>query len=203
MRVLQAIKAMATSDFWKLRSGQVLPDETKDFIPAIHAATLIAREPERYGFVITPAEPLEYDLITVPRSTSLKTLAHHSGVPADALERLNPELRLKQTPPDGPYSLKVPVGSARLVQVALDQYISVRPMPVSRRAELGRGGKAPPAVHVVKPQDTVLAIAKRYGVSVADIVRWNNLHETALIRPGDRLRIAAVAAREDRSGRIR
>jgi membrane-bound lytic murein transglycosylase D len=203
MRVLQAIKSMATSDFWTLRSGRVLPDETKDFIPAIHAATLIAREPERYGFVFTPAEPLRYDVVTVPRSTSLKVLAEHSGVPAEVLERLNPELRLKQTPPDSPYSLKVPVGSTRLVQTALDQYISVRPVVAARRADLGRGGKAPPAIHVVKPQETVRGIAKRYGVSVAEIVRWNNLQETGLIRPGDRLRIAALSAREEGQGSLR
>jgi membrane-bound lytic murein transglycosylase D len=203
MKVLQAIKSMATSDFWKLRSGQVLPDETKDFIPAIHAATLIAREPERYGFVFTPAEPLKYEVVTVSRSTRLRALAEHSGVAIDALERLNPELKLKQTPPDGPYSLKVPVGSGRLVQTALDQYINVRAVAVSRRPDPGRGGKAPPAIHVVKPQETVRAIAKRYGVSVADIVRWNNLHQTGLIRPGDRLRIAALSAREEAPSNFR
>jgi membrane-bound lytic murein transglycosylase D len=196
MRVLQAIRSMATSDFWTLRSGRVLPDETRDFIPAIHAATIIARAPERYGFVFTPAEPLKYEQVTVPRSTSLKVLAQHAGLPAEELERLNPELRLKQTPPDGTYSLKVPEGSTRTVATALDQYISVRPLPVSRGPDARRGGKPPAAIHVVKPQETVRAIAARYGVSVADIARWNNLQDTR-IRPGDRLRIAALPAREE------
>jgi len=45
-------------------------------------------------------------------------------------------------------------------------------------------------VHVVKPQDTVGGIAKRYGVSVAEIRRWNQLSEQAKIFPGDRLRVA-------------
>src|SRR5215470_18749794 len=71
MKVLQAIRSMGSSDFWTLTGGRVLPDETKNFIPAIQAATLIAREPERYGFVFTPAEPLEYEVVTVPRGTSL------------------------------------------------------------------------------------------------------------------------------------
>jgi len=80
MRVLQAIRAMGTSDFWTLRSGQVLPDETKNFIPAIQAATLIAREPERYGFVSTPAEPLSYEVVTVPKGTTVYQAARTAGI---------------------------------------------------------------------------------------------------------------------------
>src|SRR6185436_7294103 len=114
-------RAMGSSDFWTLRGGQVLKDETKDYIPAIQAATLIAREPERYGFVFTPAEPLSYDVVMVPRGTSLKRLAARSDIPIDDFERLNTELKLKQTPPDGPYPLKVPVGVAKLVRAALER----------------------------------------------------------------------------------
>ena len=130
MRVLQAIRAMGTSDFWTLRSGQVLPDETKNFIPAIQAATLIAREPERYGFVFTPTEPLSYEVVMAPRATSLKRLADRSDIPIDVFERLNPELKLKQTPPDGPYPLKVPVGVPKLVRAALEREAPARPPTV-------------------------------------------------------------------------
>ena len=104
--VVEAIRAMGTSDFWALARGRWLRDETKNFVPAIQAATMIAREPERYGFMVTPAAPLMYDLVSVPRSTSLKQLATRAGLDPDALERLNPELRLKQTPPDGVLSLE-------------------------------------------------------------------------------------------------
>jgi LysM repeat protein len=47
-------------------------------------------------------------------------------------------------------------------------------------------------VHVVQPRDTVRSIAKRYGVSVSDVLRWNRLEEQGRIRPGDRLRVADV-----------
>ena len=132
MRVIQAIRAMGTSDFWTLRGGQVLKDETKDYIPAIQAATLIAREPERYGFVFTPAEPLSYEVVMVPRGTSLKRLAARSDIPIDEFERLNTELKLKQTPPDGPYPLKVPVGVAKLVRAALEREAPRHASPSSR-----------------------------------------------------------------------
>jgi hypothetical protein len=202
MRVLQAIRAMGTSDFWTLRGGQVLKEETKDYIPAIQAATLISREPERYGFVFTPAEPLSYEVVTVPRRTSLPRLAARSGIPLDELEQLNTELKLKQTPPDGPYPLKVPVGVAKRVRAALEREAPARhPVPSLRAPDirLAKASQAP-IVHVVKPRETVNVIAKRYGVSVADLARWNDLDATARIRPGDRLRVTAISHREEGQG---
>jgi len=194
MKVLQAVRAMGTSDFWTLRGSRILRDETKNFIPAIQAATVIARAPERYGFVVTPAEPLQYEVIMVPKATSLKLLSAHSEIPFDVLERLNPELRLKQTPPDGSYPLKVPVGGARLAQLALDRNVPLRLTVASRTLDQHRG-RVLPAVHVVRARETVKTIAKRYGVSVADLFRWNGLDETARIRPGDRLRVASISNR--------
>jgi LysM repeat protein len=60
-------------------------------------------------------------------------------------------------------------------------------------------------VHVVRPQDTVGGIAKRYGVSVAEIRRWNQLSEQAKIFPGNRLRVAMArtATREEGQGSFR
>ena len=199
MRVLQAIRAMGTSDFWTLRSGPVLADETKNYIPAIQAATIIAKEPERYGFTVTPSEPLSYETVTVPKGTSLARLAARSGVPLEAIERLNLALRLKQTPPDGPYPLKVPAGTGKAIQSALERETSpARSAPASWfRGLAGPRGKAAPAMHVVKPKETVASIAKRYGVSVADLFKWNGLSASTPIRAGDRLQIAAGARRDE------
>ena len=54
--------------------------------------------------------------------------------------------------------------------------------------------------HVVRPQDTVVSIAKRYGVSVGDVLRWNRLQDQARIHPGDRLRIADARPSVERDG---
>ncbi len=201
--VLDAIRAMGTSDFWTLARGRWLADETKNFIPAIKAATLIAREPERYGFTITPAAPLMYDVVSVPGSTSLKLLASASGLDLESLERLNPELRLKQTPPGGAYSLKVPVGGALMVRTAPDREAAVRALATTSHSSMGdvtalsTPSRAKSTIHVVKRQETVTVIAKRYRVSVADLIRWNGLDETARIRAGDRLRVTAAGRSEE------
>src|SRR5206468_1400589 len=119
-----------------------------------------------------------------------------AGLDPDVLERLNPELRLKQTPPDGSYPLKVPVGGATLVRTALDRESTVSQPSVPSRsgahAALSPVPASRPTTHVVKKQDTVGSIAKRYGVPATDIIRWNGLDGSARIRPGDRLRVVPV-----------
>ena len=185
IRVRKAIEGSGTRDFWVLhrRSPHLLP-ETKNFVPAIQAATLIGREPEQYGFTVVPEEPVRYDVVTVPKGSRLARLAGLSDIPAAELEQLNPELWQKQTPPDASYELKVPLGSAPAVQaaVALDA--------APRRIAPPSGG----GVHVVKSGDTVWRIARQYGVAPAQLARWNGLERPDRIFPGERLRVSAPAA---------
>ena len=189
MKVLRAMKALGTSDFWELTRGHILREETKNFVPAIHAATLIGREPERYGFTASQTEPLVYETVSVPSGLGLSRVAVLVGVGVEVLYELNPELRLKQTPPGGPYLLKFPVGaSGRFVEAQERQR-------EQRLAAAGRGRQAAkPEIHVVQPRETVGTIAKRYGISAAELTRWNELDEGARIRPGDKLRIASAAS---------
>ncbi len=189
MRILRAMKTLGTSDFWELTRGRVLREETKNFVPAIQAATLISREPERYGFTASQTEPLAYEAAPVPSGLALSRVAALLGVGVEVLYDLNPELRMKQTPPGGPYLLKFPVGAS-------ERFAEVQERAREQRlAAAGRGRQAvKPEIHVVQPKETVGTIAKRYGVSAAELTRWNELDEAARIRPGDRLRIASVAS---------
>jgi peptidoglycan lytic transglycosylase D len=203
MKVLRAIKGTGSRDFWSLADSRFLRDETKNFVPAIHAVTIIGQEPEQYGFSVKPDEPLSYEQITVPRATSLKHVAALSGIPLEELIRLNSELRLKQTPPDSPYHLKVPRGSAPALQAGLDREAEARKAAVaSRSGDRGKrkiqvAERVTAGVHVVQPLDTMGGIAKRYGVSVQQLARWNDLERGARIFPGDRLRVASGARQAD------
>jgi membrane-bound lytic murein transglycosylase D len=184
VRVQQAIQGTGSRDFWRLRRSPLLLEETKNFVPAIHAATLIGRQPERYGFTVIPEEPLRYEQVTVPKGSRLARLAVLSGVPLRDLESFNPELRQKQAPPDATYELKVPLGTAGTVQLALQLDTAPRkiaPIPLA-------------GVHVVKSGDTVWRIARQYGVSPKQLVRWNSLDRPDHIFPGERLRVTVPAA---------
>jgi membrane-bound lytic murein transglycosylase D len=183
MKVLRAMSVLGSRDFWELTRGQVLRDETKNFVPAIQAATLIGREPERYGFSASQSGPLAYELAPVPQGMQLARVAALAGLSLDALRELNPELWNKQTPPGGTYLLKFPLGTS---QRFAEARIQDRKLEADGRPTIKLG------VHVVKPRETVRSIAKRYGISVAALARWNELSESAHLRPGDRLRIASA-----------
>ena len=194
VKVARAVERARTNDFWTIARGRWLREETKQFVPQIQAAALIAREPERYGFQVNPDEPLAYEVVSVPFSVELKQLAALAGVAPQALSDLNPELRRGVTPPGGPYALKVPSGTASDVAEALDRLSAQRADAARRPAKrVAKASASPPGarVHVVKPNDTLSDIAKRYGVSVSELVRLNGLDPEAPIYPGDKIRVTA------------
>jgi membrane-bound lytic murein transglycosylase D len=181
VRIQQAIQGTGSRDFWALHRSPLLLEETKNFVPAIHAATLIGRQPERYGFTVVREEPLRYEQVTVPKGSRLARLAALSGVELTELASLNPELRQKQAPPDVPYDLKVPLGTAVAIQAAVELDAAPRRMAPAPRV----------GVHVVQAGDTVWRIARQYGVSTKELARWNGLERPDRIFPGERLRITA------------
>ncbi len=206
MRIARAVQSGRSSDFWQISRTSLLAEETKAFVAAIQAATVIGREPDRYGFSVTPDEPLRYEVVTVPPAATLRRLASISGLPAGDLLRLNPELRQAQTPPGRPYPLKVPVGGAGAMMAAFKREAAATlasagkrdlPRPQARASVSRAPGRG---VHVVRSQETVGGIAKRYGVSAAEIVRWNQLSDAGRIFPGDRLRVALIAPAPNEEG---
>jgi membrane-bound lytic murein transglycosylase D len=181
MTIVRAIRSVGSTDFWTLARTGFLRRETKEFVPQIHAATVIGQDPSRYGFDVGDREPAAVEFVSVPAATSLKSVAAASGVSMERLRSLNPVLVKGVTPPGGPYRLRVPAGTTPAIQSAL---AAGKPVGGTGHAT------ARAEVHVVRSRDTVGAIAKRYGVSVADILRWNHLPNGDRIRPGDRLVVA-------------
>jgi len=191
LKVARAIQKTGSRDFWTLAQSRHLKRETKDFVPQIHAATMIGREPDRYGFDFDDLEPVAVDTVTVPASTDLRGLSSSAGLPFQTVRALNPTLVRGVTPPGAPWTLRIPEGERERVIAALPTH---RPpvMVGAVRTEVSRAAGTAD-VHVVRPRDTVSSIARRYGVSVDDVMRWNRLDSQDRIRPGDRLRVARSA----------
>jgi membrane-bound lytic murein transglycosylase D len=181
MTVTRAIRSVGSKDFWALARSSSLKRETKDFVPQIHAATVIGQDPSRYGFDVGGHIPTDVEFVSIPATTHLTAVAKASGVSTDALRNLNPVLVKGVTPPGGAYNLRVPAGTSAAIQSALTPG---KPLVVAARSA-GRGD-----IHVVRPGDTVSGIAKRYSIAVGDVLRWNSLGAGDLIRPGDRLVVA-------------
>lgn len=193
--VARAVRATGSSDFWALANTRFLMRETKNFVPAVQAATHIGRAPERFGFAVVAhadgaAAADAVDVVRVPPSTRLAVVAKALGVRLSGLRSLNPVLRRPVTPPDSEWELRVPAGTGEALRARLVWRAGTRRVEGSRVA----------GIHVVRPRETVTSIARRYGVSVADVLRWNALDPDDLIRPGDALRVADLGPALERDG---
>jgi membrane-bound lytic murein transglycosylase D len=191
VKVARAISKTGSRDFWTLAQSRYLRRETKEFVPQIHAVTMIGREPERYGFDFDDLEPTSVETVTVPPSTDLRRLAGNAGLSLATFRALNPTLVRGVTPPGRTWTLRVPVGERERVAAALAPRRAT--IVATGRTEVTRA-VASADVHVVRARDTVSGIARRYGVSVDDVMRWNRLESQDRIRPGDRLRVARSTA---------
>ena len=115
-RVQRELNQSNHKNFWELSANMCLPTETKNYVPQMIAATIIAKNPEKFGFKNVPyLPPVKYDKVPVTETTSLIAAAVAVNVPAEEVQDLNPELLRGITPPDAPsYTLNLPPSSKEL-----------------------------------------------------------------------------------------
>ena len=174
-RLQRAIKQTHVSDFWELSAKpRMLPHETREYVPMILAAIVIARNPAQYGFDFESEPTPPADKITLPRPVDLRRVAEWTGTSIDEIQSLNPELRRWTTPIRYPeYELKVPAGTADVVRARLDE---------SASADL-----ASLKFYTVRRGDTLPLIAKKLHVGKADLAEANYLPPTARVAAGQKL----------------
>jgi membrane-bound lytic murein transglycosylase D len=181
-RVQRAMNRSGIEDFWRLsQSSRYLPRETREYVPLILAAIIVARNPAQYGFEIATAEPMAYDTVTVDRPIDLRRVAEWTGQPVDEIQALNPELRRWTTPIKADaYELKVPVGTADQFNV--------------RFASAGPGDLVTLNTYTVKKGDTISTIARKLRVSRIDLAEANHLSIRSKVRIGQALVIPRAPA---------
>ncbi len=133
-RVAREINGSNNKNFWDLSNNQCLPTETKNYVPQMIAATIIAKNPEKFGFAKIPyLPPVQFDTVKVNEPTSLRAVSVAVNVPPEEITMLNPELRRGVTPPDM-YVLNIPKNSKELfnrnIQVARIETPGVASAPV-------------------------------------------------------------------------
>jgi membrane-bound lytic murein transglycosylase D len=147
-RVQKELNQSNHKNFWDLSNNQCLPNETKNYVPQMIAATIIAKNPEKFGFRNIPyLPPLAYDRVQVKEPTSLRAAAVAVNVPLDEIQALNPELIRGITPPDSAvYSLNLPPRSKDLfnqnIVIARLEHPAVASRPLRVAKASGRNGSS-------------------------------------------------------------
>lgn len=120
--VRRLIKRHGTNSFWALADRGALPEETRNYLPKMLAAMLIAKAPALYGFRDLEFQvPFSYDTLDVPGGTDLINLANHLGVSERAITELNPELLKAFVPREvKTHRIRIPKGS----KIAVSQYVN-------------------------------------------------------------------------------
>jgi membrane-bound lytic murein transglycosylase D len=187
--VQKAIERTGYADFWELYKRNVLPRETRNYVPIILALTLIAKDAAHYGIQVDPEQPVPTDVVKPGRAIDLRLVAETIDVDVDTLRNLNPALLRLATPDDPTFEMHLPVGSAEkfsaeIADIPADKWVSWRR-------------------HRIEAGETLTSIAKKYRVTPAAISDANNLDRHAALDVGEKLIIPAAAPVESKSRLVR
>jgi peptidoglycan lytic transglycosylase D len=160
--------------FFEIASHRSLRRETRDYVPKLIAAALIAKQPGRYGFTdIQRMPPLVFDEVSVPDATGLDVLARLADTTVAALLELNPQFVRGITPPARPVIVRVPRGKGAAVA---ERYAD---LPVTERITF--------VDHYVTYGQTLSSIAQRYKVTVTMLQAANPHLRSHALRVGQRV----------------
>src|SRR6202167_2625340 len=160
--VQAAVRRTGYADFWELYRRNVLPKETRNYIPIILAVTIVTKNLSHYGFddVSMDAPPV-FDSVNINYPVDLRLLADCVDAPPAQLQQLNPSLLRLSTPKEGTFELHLPAGTKQ-------QYLTViADIPAGMRLWWRY-----PAVH---PGDTLTSLAHTYHTTPRSIEDANHL----------------------------
>jgi membrane-bound lytic murein transglycosylase D len=188
-KVLRALQKAQAESFSEISKTRLIRRETKEYVPRFMAATIIAKNPDRYGFSQETVTPHRFEEVVVDRPIHFRAIANVTGVPYEELRLLNPELRRDATPPgDTPYHLKVPVGSKAKVEQLLDRIPTFK-FPALRTNKTKFADTGSSRWYKVRVGDSLEKVAKRFRIPLKTLKAKNNL-SSPVIRPGDFLIIS-------------
>ncbi|HKG32952.1 MAG TPA: LysM peptidoglycan-binding domain-containing protein [Gemmatimonadales bacterium] len=159
--------------FFRLYDTKLLRRETKDYVPKLIAAALIAKQPRRYGFRVTPAEPAAYDSIVVPDMTGLDVIARLADTTVAAIRELNPQYLRLTTPPGTRSVVRLPAGRGE------GTVASYAVLPPRQRVTF--------IEHFMAGGETLGHIARRYHVNQAMLLAANPKLNPRRVRIGQRV----------------
>jgi membrane-bound lytic murein transglycosylase D len=172
--------------FFVLAEKDYLRNETREYVPQLIAAALIAKDPVRYGMQLHPKTPFAYDSVRVPASTPLAAIAKAARVSTKEITDLNSHLLRGMTPPRESFQVRVPTGAGQ----GFDSAFAVLPKE-DRTATI---------TVETKKGDTPARLASAHDISTAAVKGFNphlEKYKSGRLVPGQLLTLptpAVVAA---------
>jgi membrane-bound lytic murein transglycosylase D len=165
--VQAAVRRTGYADFWELYRRNVLPKETRNYVPIILAVTIMTKNLSQYGFDdVSMDEPAAFDKVTINYPVDLRLVAECVDATPAQLQELNPSLLRMTTPRVGSFELHLPLGTK-------DQYqTAIAAIPNDMRLWW--------RYHKVQPGDTLASLGRSYRVTAKSIVTANHLDGTEL-----------------------
>jgi len=186
--VQKGIERTGYADFWELYKRNVLPRETRNYVPIILALTLIAKDAAHYNIQAEPEAPVPTDVVKPGRAIDLRLVAETIDVDVETLRSLNPSLLRFATPDDPSFELHLPQGTSQkfsdeIAAIPPDKWVSWRR-------------------HRVEAGETLTSLAKKYRVTAAAIADANNLERNAALDAGEKLIIPATPPQSETKRRL-
>ncbi len=165
--VQAAVKRTGYADFWELYQRNVLPKETRNYVPIILAMTIVSKNLSQYGFDdVSMDDPISYDRVLIDYPVNLRLVADCVGSTPEQLQDLNPSLLRLSTPRQGKFELHLPAGTKEEYET------EIASIPPDMRLWW--------RYHKVAPGDTLASIAHSYRVTAKSIETANHLEGAEL-----------------------
>jgi len=156
------VRRTGYADFWELYHRNVLPKETRNYVPIILAVTIMAKNPSQYGLDdVNMDDPAAYDTVTVNYPVDLRLVAECVDATPSEIQDLNPSLLRLTTPREGTFELHLPQGSKDRYETAI--------------ATVPRDMRLWWRYHKVQPGDTLASLARTYRTTPKSIAEANHL----------------------------
>ena len=184
--VQNAVKRTGYADFWQLYRRNVLPKETRNYVPIILAVTIMAKNPAQYGLQDVILEKPDPDArVKIDYPVDLRLVAECVDSTAGTLQEMNPSLLRLTTPKDEEFELHLPAGTK-------ERYLAaIAAIPADMRVWW--------RYHKVMPGDTLNALARTYRTTQQAIAQANALDADDELRPDSKL-IIPIAPGKHPSG---
>jgi membrane-bound lytic murein transglycosylase D len=179
--IQRAVSRTGYADFWELYRHNVMPAETRAYVPQILAAVIMAKNPEKYGLnKLPPSPPVIYETVATNYAIGIPLVADVTGATVAEIVELNPALLRLSTPRDISYDLHIPPGTR-------DTYLErLKDIPEDKRASW--------RFHVVRPGETLDAIATSFHARASEIAEVNEVTTAKPLAPEDELVVPVASA---------